>query len=185
LNDPGRELVRTVGWRFLPSSGSERLQLWRDDEGWSLEGAVEAVLEEPLHVTYRVRCSPEWKTRSAMVTMADFGGERSIELIVEDGTWRLEGEQLPNLDGCVDVDIGVTPSTNTLPIRRLELPVEASAEIVAAWVRFPQLEVEPLTQRYTRLAERRYHYRSDSFQAELDVDDLGLVTTYQGVWERA
>jgi hypothetical protein len=44
--------------------------------------------------------------------------------------------------------------------------------------------VVPAVQRYTRLAESRYLYHSDTFRAELDVDDLGLVITYEGVWER-
>jgi hypothetical protein len=93
---------------------------------------------------------------------------------------------LPDLKGCIDVDFSLTPSTNTLPIRRLHLAVGESRELTAAWVRFPELTVEPLAQRYTRLAERRYRYESivSGFTAELEVDDLGLVVTYEGIWQR-
>jgi hypothetical protein len=85
------------------------------------------------------------------------------------------------------VDLGFSPSTNTLPIRRLGLAVDDSAEVRAAWVRFPQLTVEPLPQRYTRLGPDRYLYESlaSDFRAELEVDDLGLIVRYPGVWERA
>jgi hypothetical protein len=43
-----------------------------------------------------------------------------------------------------------------------------------------------LQQRYTRLAERRYRYESleSGFAAILDVDEDGLVLTYEGLWER-
>ena len=58
--------------------------------------------------------------------------------------------------------------------------------MTAVWVRFPELTIEPLPQRYGRLAERRYRYESagGAFAAEIEVDDLGLVTTYEGGWRR-
>jgi hypothetical protein len=76
--------------------------------------------------------------------------------------------------------------TNTLPIRRLAPAIGESIDVTAAWVRFPELTLEPLPQRYTRLSERRYRYESNggAFVAELEVDDAGLVITYEGGWER-
>jgi hypothetical protein len=82
------------------------------------------------------------------------------------------------LDGAVDVDLGVTPSTNTLPIRRLGLEIGEHADLVVAWVRFPDLAVERSDQRYTRLAENTYRYASGSFSRDIEADDLGLVTSY-------
>jgi hypothetical protein len=59
--------------------------------------------------------------------------------------------------------------------------------MTAAWVRFPELALEPLPQEYGRLAERRYRYSSAGgrFVAELEVDEQGLVTTYGRIWARA
>jgi hypothetical protein len=53
-------------------------------------------------------------------------------------------------------------------------------------VRFPELTIEPLPQRYIRLADWRYRYESagGAFVAEIEVDDLGLVTHYEGGWRR-
>ena len=89
--------------------------------------------------------------------------------------------------GAVDVDLGWTPFTNTLPIRRLSLAVgQKSGPVTAAWVRFPDLGLEPLTQEYERTAARRYRYTSGggSFAADLEVDDDGLVIDYSGIWTR-
>ncbi len=91
--------------------------------------------------------------------------------------------------GALDVDLGVTPSTNTSAIRRLGLAVGASAELTAVWVRFPDLVVQPLLQRCTRLGERTYLYESlrDGvvvFHARLEVDRTGLVERYEGLFER-
>ena len=86
--------------------------------------------------------------------------------------------------GCLDADLSVTPATNTLPIRRLNLGIGKSKSVVA-WIRFPELTVQPLSQRYARTAENIYRYGSDTgFSAEIVVDDLGLVIAYPGGWDR-
>jgi uncharacterized protein len=82
----------------------------------------------------------------------------------------------------VDVDLSFTPATNTLPIRRLRLDVGEEAEILVAWLVWPELEVRPVRQRYARLAQDRYRYAQDDFEAELVVDDEGLVLEYEGLW---
>jgi hypothetical protein len=81
------------------------------------------------------------------------------------------------------VDLGCSPATNTLPIRRLRLAVGATQAIRAAWVRFPELTVVRAEQSYSRLDEFTYRYASGEFQAELTVDDEDLVTSY-AVWQR-
>jgi len=87
--------------------------------------------------------------------------------------------------GCLDVDLAVTPATNTLPIRRLDLGMSKSESVTASWIKFPELTVEPLSQRYTRTAKNIYRYESDTgFSADIQFDDLGLVVAYPGGWER-
>jgi len=98
--------------------------------------------------------------------------------------WWVEGEEDARLRGCTDVDLEISPSTNTIPIRRLNLAVGQASAVTAAWVRFPALTVEPLTQRYTRTGANRYHYASGAFATEIEVDDVGLVTGYEGGWVR-
>jgi len=111
---------------------------------------------------------------------------KTLSLIVESrGVWRSSGRELRELHGCEDVDLALTPATNTLPIRRLNLQVGRSESVIAAWVKFPELTVQPLSQHYTRLGKDTYRYESNTgFSAEIGVDDLGLVTTYPGGWER-
>jgi len=64
---------------------------------------------------------------------------------------------------------------------------QASGEFIAAWVRFPELTLEPLPQEYLRLGDRKYRYssRGGAFVAELLVDEHDLVLEYEGFWQRA
>lgn len=185
------DIVRAVVWRRLDEPGSEYCALSRLATGWRLEGTVVVALAgRPLLAHYRVDCARDWRTRAVIVKTHEGTPPRALRLLADArGRWWHGDHELIALRGCRDVDLGVTPSTNTLPIRRLGLASGEAREIVAAWVRFPDLTVEPLAQRYTRLDERRYRYESlvdgaIAFSADLDLDDLGLVTQYAGLFER-
>ena len=99
--------------------------------------------------------------------------------------WRLDGAERPEVEGCLDIDLNFSPSTNLLPIRRLDLAVGEQASVRAAWLRFPSFSLEPLQQRYHRLDGGLYRYESGGgrFTADLLVDESGFVTRYPGVWE--
>ena len=186
--EPGRQLVETCLWRWLRGTGLERFELLREDAGWVLRGTILALGDRPsAEARYEVSCDPAWSTRRVDVTLFEAGVERSLRLSVEDGRWYESGRERDAVRGCLDVDLGWSPSTNTLPIRRLNLAVgESSGPLTAAWVRFPELAIEPLPQEYRRLSERRYRYtsRGGAFTAEIDVDEHGVVVDYQGVWQR-
>lgn len=99
--------------------------------------------------------------------------------------WWAGERELYKLRGCVDVDLLVSPVTNTLPIRRMNLHYGESRGIRAAWVRSPKLSVQPLSQEYERLSARRYRYSSQSgFTTKIEVDDMGLVVAYPHFWGR-
>jgi hypothetical protein len=175
---------RTVFWKRFDVAGLERCTLRRVESGWTFDGNV--LLANPaIEVRYTIACDASWHTRSTSVVLRDAGGERRIELAVDDARrWRRDGGELAALRGLVDVDVSVTPATNTLAVRRLGLAIGASATVTAAWVRLPELVIEPLDQRYTRIAGDRYRYESPSFAAELVVDDVGLVRRYGDLWIR-
>ena len=120
----------------------------------------------------------QWVTRAATV------GTLTIEH--GDDGWVVDGESRPDLAEAVDIDIVLTPFTNTLPIRRHPLEIGEHADFVMAWVDVPSLEVSADPQRYTRLDDT--HYRFDSldsdFTRDLEVDADGVVVRYPGLFDR-
>jgi hypothetical protein len=139
----------------------------------------------PRRIRYGIMCDAGWHTRAVHVALRTGAVEQALHLASDgNGAWQRPGEEIPEVQGCVDVDLEVTPATNTLPIRRLDLAEGDHASVSAAWLRFPTLTLERLDQTYTRTDERRFLYQSGpGFTARLDVDDLGLVTRYAGIWE--
>ena len=54
----------------------------------------------------------------------------------------------------------------------------------AAWLRLPELTLEPLEQSYRRTGDRAYVYESGhgAFRANLEVDAEGMVVRYGDLW---
>lgn len=175
-------------WRRADGSGLERFELCAADDGWLFRGTILAMDGgRTFEASYRLSCDDRWRTRGAQVSLRANGSERELALTAEGGRWLVDGREHPALRGALDVDLAWTPATNSLPIRRLSLPIGArSGSIVAAWVRFPELTVEPLPQEYERLSESRYRYssRGGAFVAVLEVDRHGVVHDYEGLWQR-
>ena len=179
--------THSILWRGFYLPGHEACQLYPQDSHWHLAGtALFSYQEQPCRLDYQVVCDSDWRTQSAKVD--GWLGEREvhIDLAVDgDQLWQINGEARPEASVCVDLDLNFSPSTNLLPIRRLDLAIGQAAEIRAAWLRFPTFELEPLPQVYRRLDESTYHYESGggSFVADLQFNATGFVINYPGIWQ--
>jgi hypothetical protein len=146
---------------------------------------VIAHADRPCRLEYEIACDPHWLTRRC--ALRGYIGTTPVALdIVRNvrGEWTVDDASAQSLEGCDDIDLGFSPVTNLLPIRRLGLAVGATSAVRAAWVRFPELTLEVLEQTYTRLTDDRYLYESagGAFRRELRVDDDGFVTEYPDFW---
>jgi len=177
----------TILWRRLDAAGHESCRCFATDSGRRLEGAaVFAHDGAPCRLDYTVACDAGWLTVAGSVR--GWVGDRTIAIEVTadaDRRWWLNGAECPGVRGCTDLDLNFSPSTNLLPIRRLGLAVGFETRVRAAWLRFPSFALEPLDQRYRRLAEDTYRYESlgSGFSADLRVNPAGLVTLYPGFFE--
>jgi hypothetical protein len=179
----------SILWRRLDQPGHESARLCSRHSQWHLEGAAVFTHErQPCCLNYLVVCDSQWQTRSARIT--GWVGAETIELeILVDSAqrWRLNGNERSEVRGCMDLDLNFSPSTNLLPIRRLNLPIGQEAAVRAAWLRFPGFSLEPLEQHYRRVDATAYRYESagGQFVTQLQVNASGFVTRYPGFWEAA
>jgi len=86
---------------------------------------------------------------------------------------------------CIDVDLGFTPATNQIAVRRLKLRVGERAEAPAAYVQFPRMNLVRLPQIYQRTGRSTYFYESPtaSYSGTLRVLPSGAVSDYPDVFE--
>jgi hypothetical protein len=182
-------LNQTILWRRLDEPGHEFAQLFFEDDVWRLTGtaifAFGRPQRRPVRLDYLVMCDADWQTRSASVS--GWVGDEAIciDISVDEARrWRLNGIEVSGVEGCVDIDLSFSPSTNLLPIRRLRLNVGDEVATTGAWLRFPDFRLEPLAQSYRRISGAGYRYESGAgeFVAQLSVNEAGFVTGYPNLW---
>jgi hypothetical protein len=179
--------MATVLWQGLETGALDRCRLEAGPAGLRLSGTVlTAEFGTPLDVRYLVEAGSDGLTRRVELEL-DGGAGAVRRVLLADGagrwSWEGGGADLAEVAGALDVDLTVTPATNTLPIRRLRgLEVGEVADLRMAWVQFPELSVIPSAQRYQRLAADRWRFSAGDFSAELLVDPGGLVLEYGGLF---
>lgn len=199
MRDPGTDQpVASRTWHYESGFWRDTVTLLTVDHGWRLRGTVRSYRPNDLVDTafegmYRVDLDEEWRTLA--VTVQIVRGQRSAELRMwrdDDGRWHdLEDSDLSDLDDVTDVDIFLTPATNTIPIRRLRLRPGESRIVHAALISpgpDDRLRAARSARRYDRRTATTYRYASvepdgaDGFRADLVVDGTGLVERYGPHW---
>ena len=183
----GRKPIASYLWRRLDRPGLDACCLFRLANGWRLSGS--AVFREQrrnCHFTYEVTTDRDWKTREARVS--GYLGRRAIELRIRpgrSGQWRINDQARKGMADCIDVDLGFTPATNQVAVRRLALPIGERAEAPAAYVQFPRMNLVRLPQTYQRTGRNTYFYESPtaSYSGTLRVLPSGAVRDYPDVFE--
>jgi uncharacterized protein len=167
-------------WYSADLASTEHFTADLPASGPRLRGTVALPIDdEPAHLTYEIVADPGWRARRAEIAIERPGGSRRIQIVADgEGRWTVDGEPAPALDGCLDVDLGWTPATNTFQIRRLGLAVGQQGTVPVAWMTFPELVLERSDQTYERLGSRSWRFSSGNFTAVLDVDEAGFVRRY-------
>jgi hypothetical protein len=177
--------TESMRWRRLDVPGEDECTLCSLSDGWRLDGEASFELEsEPAELHYSVLCGPDFHARRATVhgTIA----ARRVEFVIERRAegWLLDGKNVRAIADCIDVDLGFTPATNLLPVRRLALAENQSANAPAAWLDVARGTLERLPQSYQNRGAGKYWYEAPTvgYAALLEVDRSGFVVDYPGLW---
>jgi hypothetical protein len=177
----------SIGWRSLHRPGTDRCVLEATASGARLVGRAEYTVEAgAVRLDYRVECDRAWRSVAGRVEGVLAGRFVAFDLLrTNEGRWMMNGAPVPAVTGCLDLDLGFTPATNLLALRRLDLSVGQAASAPAAWLDVDRAALTELPQRYERRSAATYWYAAPSagYEALLEVDASGFVTRYPGLWE--
>lgn len=197
---------RSLVWRRLDTAGAEHAVV-DDSRGLHARGTIVAAAPVPYTLRYEIRTDEAWTSVSLAATAEGDGWQRTVNLQRAVGQWRVTAGEQGDLDRALtaagrarlllpgaedpdtlapalDVDLGFSPLTNTLPIRRLGLlgaPSGTATTITAAWILVPSLTVVAAQQSYAVRAAGTIRYSSGTFAADLTVDADGYVRDYPGL----
>jgi hypothetical protein len=179
-------------WRRIGLQGLEHLSLnevaggFRVDSFLSVEADLGGVTCE-----YHFDLDTRWRTKVFTMNQHQAGVDAALKIErAEESGWRVDDKPRPDLDGCFDLDLTVSPFTNTIAIQQLQLAPNEAKEFLAVYVKIPQLEIIPAPQRYRRLDPNdpplRFLYEGlgTGFIEEITVDEHALVERYPRFAER-
>lgn len=201
--------TRLVIWSGLDAWRTEVADVHLTPDGLAASGTQVGVEPVPYRLDYRLETHERFVTRRLEVAALGDGWTRRIDLHHDGrGRWRCDahsegtppdhpvgaaGGDVEVLRGALDCDLGLSPLTNLMPVRRHALHQRPGAvDLPMAWVSVPDLGVLPSRQRYehVRRDERgavvRYRDLGShrGFEAKLVLDADGLVLLYPGLARR-
>lgn len=168
-------------WKRLDEPGVEVFELHSHANGFRAVSTIVHAGKEPFGLSYVWLLDHQWQSRRLDLTLVS-PGERKMRIErVADG-WLVDGRKDPALAGCQEIDLSATPFCNALAIRLLKAP----GELTALYVSVPALHVTPSRQRYER-HDGKWRYIdagvARGFEADLTLDQDGLVSRYEGLFE--
>ncbi|WP_323797452.1 putative glycolipid-binding domain-containing protein [Nisaea sp.] len=178
--------TRYIIWRRLDEPGADLCRIVRSGDAWHLTASATGFhAGAPMQIDYHVACDSDWVTRT--VRLLGWADGSRVDLIIQrndEGGWTCNAKPVPAVMGVSDIDLGFTPATNTIAVRRNCLAPGTSVETTAAWLDEADWNLKPLRQIYRRVTNDRFEYASpaNGFTATLLLDDAGLVRDYPGLW---
>jgi uncharacterized protein len=158
------------------------------DDGVTVNSTIVGYYQEKIYwVKYLIKTNKLWETiyleinsrHDNKTQLLKFNGDGK-------GNWTRNGEAADEFTGCIDVDIPLTPFTNTLPIKRLNLSDNQSQDIKVIYCDLLDGSIKAVRQKYTRISDTSYHYENvpNDFEATIEVDNLGFVVDYPSLFIR-
>jgi hypothetical protein len=176
--------------------------LWTGREYYSLENCLVNTTEQGSEITsiiigkyeekiyrveYKIRTNQNWETVYLEVK-SQHSDQRENFIFEGDGkgNWTVDGKKAAQYTGCIDIDIPLTPFTNTLPINRLKLAPGGEQQIQVIYLDLLKKEITSVKQKYTRLLATTYQYENvpNDFEARIEVDEQGFVIDYPSLFVR-
>jgi hypothetical protein len=181
-------MQRNILWAGREYHSLENCLVNATQTGFEVNSTIIGEYDRKIYkVEYRIRTNRNWET-VLLEIKSQHSSHREHLILKSDtkGNWTANGRQANQFNGCIDVDIPLTPFTNTLPINRLRLVPKEERQISVIYLDLLKHQVKPVYQKYTRLSRTEFQYENvpNDFEAKIEVDELGLVVDYPALFVR-
>jgi len=198
---------RSIAWSKDPF-GAEFVEVRLGQEDLQATGVAVGGAPVPYRLDYTLETVPGFVTERFTVSARGDGWMRFLDLRrTRSGLWEEKFKEEGNasvplplgradigaLSGALDVDLGLSPLFNTMPVlRHAMVRGGGSVDLVMAWVSVPDLSVHRSAQRYSflrviddeRSVVRFESLAADGFVADITYDAAGFVLDYPGIGRR-
>ena len=156
------------------------------ENGAEINSVIIGTYESKIYrVEYQIKTNENWETIFFEIKSRHSNTTEHLKFESDGkGNWFSNNKRADQFNGCIDIDIPLTPFTNTLPIKRLNLKQGEEQQIRVIYLDMLEGKIKPVHQKYTRLSKTEYQYENvpNDFDAKITVDDFGLVTDYPALF---
>lgn len=175
----------TAFWRRLDVPGRDAAAVRQTDGGYELVGqSVFLDPRGPTALRYVLTLRSDWSTAEGRIT--GFIGTEQVDdhIVRAPEGWTFNGRDCGMAD-ILDLDLGFTPATNMVQLRRVSLGIGETAKFDVAWLEAGDKDLQRLPQEYRRASEFDYAYQSPQggYQETIVLDPSGFAAVYPGLWE--
>lgn len=179
--------MKNIIWKGLEQESMEYCRIWQNT-GISVKSTVVGFHEAvPFVVEYDIDLTAGWGVRSFRVRSNLGHIDQTIFMETDGlGSWYHDGKKMDHLQGCLDIDISITPMTNSLPLRRLKIGFGETHYTDVVYIDMPSCQIGKERQEYTCIDRNLYRFTNNdgSFSADIRTCDEGIVQHYPGLFHR-
>lgn len=177
--------VITAFWRRLDLPGHDAASVSQTAHGYELFGqSVFLDSRGPTALRYILALNPDWSTSEGHIT--GFIGKRPVDTHIfrSPEGWTLNGTDF-GMAEVVDLDLGFTPATNLLQLKRTSLAIGETSSFDVVWLEAGDEKLQRLPQEYRRISDLEYDYNSPTvgYRAPIVLAPSGFAAVYPGLWE--
>ncbi len=133
---------------------------------------------------YEVRVDDAWQPVAVHVRLDLPGRVAELEVSRDGDRWSVDGEHRPDLDGCLDVWLDLTPAALTPTLRHRELTEHGETVYDVVLIEVADLVVSRDTHALARLDAEHYIHRADADHGfQVHVGPKELVVEYEDAWK--
>jgi hypothetical protein len=169
-------------WTGLAYHSLENCVLTNREENVEVNSVIVGAHDDKIYrIDYSIKTNHNWECIFFEVKIQLSGKKETISFHSDGrGNWTKNGVPANEFKGCIDLDISLTPFTNSLPINRLSWEPNRPQQVDVLFVDILSKQVSPVKQRYTKLSKTEYKFENvpNDFEAIITVDESGLVVNY-------
>lgn len=175
-------MQQNIIWSSKQFQSLENCRIISTPSGFEINSNLISINQNKIvNVEYIILTTKNWKTRSFQIDLLMDGNKTTFNYESDTaGNWTTNGEPAEELGSCIDIDISITPFTNTLPINRLLLNDGDKQKINVLYIDIMEQKIKNIEQRYTKIDAHTYLYQNitSAYETEIIVDEWGLVKEY-------
>ncbi|MDQ0640056.1 hypothetical protein QF042_003621 [Pedobacter sp. W3I1] len=179
--------IKNIIWKGLHYNSIENCVINVGAKSINIDSSIIGYIDNAIYkVDYTIHADTDWNTISFGIKSKVNGITNQISGQKIGNLWKIDGDYQDGLANCTDIDISLTPFTNSLPINRLHLNQNQQMVIDVLYINILEHKIMGVQQKYTRLAEKKYHYQNieNDFESVIEVDNDGFVIDYPRLFER-